>query len=204
MKQGRHIIIAILWILASAASAQDLEFVRGPFASGHKVGLKAPFHFIEEKLDTTQLQYVGRVRVGLGSLRSMYLALEKRAKKNGANAFRLVSFDRTGTSLTTDLYFLPEDAVARNNMLKAHNTIYVFCGDLYGPATTDAFEFNGRVRNIRNGTFFKYTLSEGEKAKLTKGMITGTVMWSAGNQTSCQRITVSVILETRRLSNAQR
>src|SRR5690606_3495306 len=138
---------------------------------------KAPFHFIEEKLDTAQLQYVGRVQVTFGTLRTMYIALEKQAKKSGANGFRLVNFDRPGTSLTAALYFLSEDAVARNNMLKAHNTVYVFGGDLYGPATSDAFEINGRVRNVRSGTYFKYTLGEGEKAKLTKGMITGTVMW---------------------------
>ncbi|MFO7256533.1 MAG: hypothetical protein DIU61_002500 [Bacteroidota bacterium] len=180
MKQGRHLLIAILWIQVFAASGQSVEFLKGPFSNEKKLGLKSPFHFIEEKLDTAELDYIGRVRVTPGSvasLRSMYLALEKQAKKNGANAFRLISFDRPGTAIIADLYFLSDDTVARNNMLKAHNTVYVFGGDLYGPETHDAFEFNGQVRNIRNGTFFKYKLREGEKVKLTKGTITGTVMW---------------------------
>lgn len=180
MKQGRHILIGILWIQALAVGAQDSEFLTGPYSSGRKVGFKAPFHFVEDGLDTTQLDFVGRIRVSSGgdpSLRSLYREMETRARKSGANAFRLVAFDRPGLTLTADLYFLSDDAAAKNNMLKAHNTIHVFGGDLYGPTTHDAFEFNGKVENIRNGTYFKYTLAEGEKAKLMKGTITGTVMW---------------------------
>jgi hypothetical protein len=178
MKQGRHVLIAILWIQAFAASGQNVEFLKGPFSTGHKIGLNAPFHFVEEKFDTAELDYVGQMRVdGFTSLRSMYHVLEKHAKKNGANGFRLANFDRAAATLVADLYFLSEHAVVRNNMLKAHNTVYIFGGDLYGPTTHDAFEFNGSVRNIRNGTYFKYTLAEGEKAKLMQGTITGTVMW---------------------------
>src|SRR5690606_10274027 len=142
--------------------------------------IKAPFHFVEEGLDTAQLEFVGQLRVTSGStpsLRSIYRKLETSARKNGANAFRLISFDKPGATLTADLYYLSDDAAARNNMLKAHNTVFVFGGDLYGSTTHDAFEFNGKVQNIRNGTYFKYTLAEGEKAKLMKGTITGTVMW---------------------------
>lgn len=180
MKQRTHILIAILWIQAFTTAAQDSEFLKGPFNSGHKIGFKSPFHFVEDGLDTARLEFVGQLRVtpaGTPSLRSMYRELETRAKKSGANAFRLVGFDRTVPTLTADLYYLSEEAAARNNMLKAHNTVYVFGGDLYGPTTHDAFEFNGKVENIRNGTYFKYTLGEGEKAKLMKGTITGTIMW---------------------------
>lgn len=180
MKQGRHILIAILWIQVFATSAQDSEFLKGPSNTGRKVGFKAPFHFVEEGLDTAQLEFIGRLRVSSGdkpSMRSMYRELERRARKTGANAFRLISFDKPGVVLTADLYFLTDDAVSQNNSLKDRNTVFVFGGDLFGSPTTDAFEFNGRVRNIRNGTYFKYTLAEGEKAKLMKGTITGTVMW---------------------------
>lgn len=172
--------MAILWIQAFAVSGQNVEFLEGPFNTGRKVGFKAAFHFIEDRFDSTKLDYVGRVHVsadGVASLRSMYLALEKRARKNGANAFRLITFDKTNTALVADLYYISDDVVAENNRLKEHNTIYVFGGDLYGPVTRDAFEFNGKVRNVRNGTYFKHTLAEGEKAKLMKGTITGTVMW---------------------------
>lgn len=180
MKQKRHILIAILWILVLPAYAQESEFLKGPFNSGHKVTFKAPFHFIEEDLDTVQLEYVGRIRVASGntpSLRSIYRELETRARRSGANAFRLISFDKPGATLTADLYFLDDDAVSKNNLLKPLNTVYVFGGDLYGHTTHDAFELNGQVRNIRNGTYVKHTLGEGERAKLMKGTITGTVMW---------------------------
>lgn len=108
---------------------------------------------------------------------ALYRRLESVSKKAGANAFQLVSFDASVVTIVADLYAMSDDMVDRNNMLKPMNTVFVFAGDLYDKTSHDAFEFNGTVQNLRNGTYFSYTLNEGEKAKLKKGTVTGTTMW---------------------------
>ena len=36
---------------------------------------------------------------------------------------------------------------------------------------------NGIGKTIKNGTYYKYELHEGEQVKLKKGTVTGTIMW---------------------------
>ena len=180
MKQSKFFLASVLWLQVLVVYAQNTEFISGPADINRRIGARAPFHYLEEGLDTAQLSYVARVKVSSPvkpSLLPLYGELESQSKKAGANAFRLVQFDQSGVAITADLYFIGEDAVNRNNMLKPPNTIYIFAGDPYEKTTYDAFEFNGGVHNLRNGTFFKYVLDEGEKAKLKKGTVTGTTMW---------------------------
>lgn len=180
MKQRKFLLAGVLLLQVLTVYPQNTEFISGPSEGNGKIGAKARFHYLEEGLDTTQLSYVARVKVsspGKPSLFSLYGELESQSKKAGANAFRLLQFDQSAVAITADLYLIGEDEVKRNNMLKPQNTIYVFAGDPYEKITYDAFEFNGGVHNLRNGTYFKYILDEGEKAKLKKGTVTGTTMW---------------------------
>lgn len=180
MKQIKILVAGVLWLQVLSAYAQNTRFISTTSESHDRIGAKAPFHYLEEELDTAQTTYIGRVEIAVPekpSLLLLYNELESQSKKAGANAFRLVAFDQAKIAMTADLYRIDDDVVNRNNLIKPHNTIHVFAGDLYEKTTYDAFEFNGIVQNLRNGTYFKYVLNEGEKAKLKKGTVTGTTMW---------------------------
>lgn len=181
MKQCGPLLACILSLYGTIAYSQKVEFLRDPVVPARRVGGTAPFHFVEDGLDTTLLSYVASVKVSAPdkpSVLALYRTLKSTSRKIGANAFRLLRFDPSGVAITADLYFITDDMVDNNNMLKPKNTIYVFAGDFYQKTSTnDAFEFNGTVQNLRNGTFFVYSLQEGEKAKLKKGTVTGTTMW---------------------------
>jgi len=182
MKQCGPLLACILSLYGTIACSQKVEFLRDPVEPAHRVGGTAPFHFIEDGLDTTLLSYVATVKVSAPdkpSVMTLYRTLKSTSRKVGANAFRLIRFDLSAVAITADLYFMGDDVVDKNNMLKPQNTIYVFAGDLYEKTAYDAFEFNGTVQNLRNGTFFMHRLHEGEKAKLKKGTVTGTTMWIA-------------------------
>ncbi|HEY4655311.1 MAG TPA: hypothetical protein VIH22_12395 [Cyclobacteriaceae bacterium] len=179
MKLAGLILSGVLCILASGR-AQTFEILSGSENHLGRVRSKAPFHFVEEDLDTALLTFIARVRITdpvNPSLYALYNGLKSEGKKLGANAFKLRQFDQSGMTIVADLYFARDDVVNRNNLSKPQNTVYVFAGEPYGKTAYFSFEFNSTVRNLKNGTYFRYQLEEGEQAKLKKGTVTGTTMW---------------------------
>ncbi len=160
--------------------AQDIKVIRQTDQKFHKTKSKAPFHYLESKIDTTHLTYVATLEVsGLNnpSLFSMYKKMKDQAKKMGANAFKLRKYSQATILLEVDIYKASEDAINVNNASKPENTIYIFGADPFEKTSYHTFEMNGIGKSIKNGTYYKYKLHEGEQIKLKKGTITGTVMW---------------------------
>lgn len=179
MKQIALFLVSFACI-AHNVSSQEIAIIDRSEKKFRKVGSKAPFYFVEDDLDTAILSYVARLKIQSQenpSLLVMYARLKSEARKLGANAFRIYRFDQSRIALTVDLYLAQGEAIERNNLLKTMNTVYVFAGDAYEKTSYFAFEFNGSVKTLRNGTFFKYHLREGEQVKLKKGTVTGTTMW---------------------------
>jgi hypothetical protein len=178
----KHISLLILVIfgMLGMAHSQNVEIIYRSSDNLNKIKNKTAFHFIEKGLDSTRLTYVARMKVkasGNPSLASLYSKMKSEGKKLGANAFRLLQFDPADQSLTVDLCLAKEDVINVNNLLKPLNTVTIFAGDIYEKTAYFSFEFNGGVRTLKNGTYFKYKLREGEQAKLKKGTVTGTTMW---------------------------
>lgn len=171
-----------LFLLAALiAHAQDLRVIDKSAVEHTKTKSNDPFFFVSDEQDTTELEYVATYQITSlpkSFVEKIYDAAEGQAKKDGANGLRLMSISDDYTNAVFTAYQLNEEAINRNKILTPKNIVYVFAGEKYDDATYHTFEFNGAGKSIKNGTFFKYTLKEGEQAKLRKGTVAGTIMWA--------------------------
>ncbi len=135
---------------------------------------------MEDDLDTTKLTFVASYEIvsePKPSLEKIFKVAESAARNAGANAFRLKSISEDYNHTLIDAYFLDETAIQKNWELTDKNVFYVFGGEKYDTPAYYSFECNGAGKTVKNGTYFKYTLKEGEQVKLKKGTLAGTTMW---------------------------
>ena len=135
---------------------------------------------MNEGMDTTAVTYVATYEVTSptkASIEKIYRIAQKEARSSGANTLRLKSISEDYSSALFEAYLLDDDAVQKNRTLAEKNVFYIFGGEKFDSPAYYSFELNGAGKSIKNGTYFKYTLKEGEQAKLRKGTVSGTVMW---------------------------
>jgi hypothetical protein len=162
------------------SSAQDVKITKHSDKKFTKSNNKAEFHYLEHSLDTTNLTHIATMEVSAlkdPSLFSMYKKMRDDAKRMGANAFRVKKYSQATLLLVVDVYRISENTIDQNNLKKTNNTLYVFAGDPFEKSAYYTFEMNGIGKSVRNGTYYKYGLHQGEQVKLKKGNVTGTIMW---------------------------
>jgi hypothetical protein len=177
---NKYLLIVLLINSLTSVLGQDVKIVEQSAERFRKSKPKETFHFLESRMDTTGLTYVATLEVsGLTnpSLFDMFKKLREQAKKLGANSFKLRRYSLATIHLVADVYRAGPDQLDINNTLKAQNTIFIFAGDPFEKSGFYNFEMNGIGKTVKNGTYFKYGLHEGEQIKLKKGSITGTIMW---------------------------
>lgn len=176
----RLVILVSLVVTFASASAQQIAILKEGIKNLSRQKTDAPFYFLEPGIDTSKLSFIGAWQLSPSENRlvePMYKKLKEQAKKIGANAFRLRNFDAANFMMTVEVYFVGDRSVEQNELLKPANIIYLFAGEPNEKTEYYSFEFNGAPKSIKNGTYYKYTLREGEQVKLKKGTVTGTVMW---------------------------
>jgi hypothetical protein len=167
-------------IAFQVSSAQDVKITKHSDKNFPKTKNKAAFHYLEPSLDTTNLTHIATMEVSAlknPSLFSMYKKMRDEAKHMGANAFRVKRYSQATLLLVVDVYRISENTIDQNDLKKINNTIYVFAGDPFEKSAYYTFEMNGIGKSVRNGTYYKYGLHQGEQVKLKKGTVTGTIMW---------------------------
>lgn len=170
----------ILLLMFSVTFAQELRITARSEHSFSKLKSSETVYTLNTGIDTTQLTYVGSAEIinpAQVSIEKVYDKLKLEARNLGANGFRLVSLNEDYTVCRIQFYKLDDAAIESNKAISNPNTLYVFAGEKFDKTEYYTFECNGVSRSVKNGTFFMYTLKEGEKIKLRKGTVTGTTMW---------------------------
>jgi hypothetical protein len=177
----KNCLLLLLSIFVFQVSlSQDVKITKHSDKKFPKTKNKAEFHYLEPSLDTTNLTHIATLEVSAlknPSLYGMYKKMRDEAKRMGANAFRVQKYSQATILLIVDVYRVSENIIDQNILKKVNNTIYVFAGDPFDKSTYYNFEMNGIGKSVRNGTYFKYGLHQGEQVKLKKGTVTGTIMW---------------------------
>ncbi|HEX5171435.1 MAG TPA: hypothetical protein VFW11_19795 [Cyclobacteriaceae bacterium] len=176
----KYLPILLIVMIFGTAAAQDVVVVQKSEKEFRKAKSKEPFQYLESGIDSTRLTYVATLEVsGLNnpSLFDMFKKLKDQAKRLGANSYKLRKYSQATIHIVADVYRAPEEVLDQNKTLKPQNTIFVFAGDPFEKTGYYTFEMNGIGKTVKNGTYYKYTLHEGEQVKLKKGAITGTIMW---------------------------
>lgn len=177
----KNCLLLLLSIIVFQVSlAQDVKITKHSDKKFPKTKNKAAFHFLESSLDTTNLTHIATMEVSdlnNPSLYNMYKKMKDQAKRMGGNAFRVSKYSQATILMVVDIYRIPENTIDQNDLKKTENTIYVFAGDPFEKSAYYTFEMNGIGKSVRNGTYFKYGLHQGEQVKLKKGTVTGTIMW---------------------------
>lgn len=171
---------AALAFLSCTAFAQELRTLATGTQNLKKLKSKEVFNFMNDGMDTTSLTYVATYEVqspAKASIEKIYSVAQKEARNAGANTLRLKSISEDYSITVFEAYAMDADAVQINRNLSEKNVFYIFGGEKYDAPAYYSFEFNGAGKTIKNGTYFKYTLKEGEQVKLKKGTVSGTIMW---------------------------
>lgn len=175
----KNILLLIpLVIFFEDVTAQEIKVVRQEKTSSGKKS--NTFEFLEAGVDTTSLIFVATLEVTSGEnpfIETMYKKIATRAKQLGANAYILRGFKPDHTSITFDVYQASENTLQLNESLEPKNIVYIFAGEKNEKTEYYSFEFNGTVKSLKNGTYFRHSLKEGEQVKLKKGTVAGTTMW---------------------------
>jgi hypothetical protein len=169
-----------LSLLCCTAFAQELRTITSGAKDLPKIKSKESFLFLNDELDTATLTFVATFEIKSppkSSVEKIFEVAEKEARSSGANALRLKSISEDYATTIMEAYFLDDDAIQKNRILAEKNVFYVFAGEKYDAPAYYSFEFNGAAKSIKNGTYIKFSLKEGEQAKLKKGTVSGTVMW---------------------------
>lgn len=159
--------------------AQNIEIVSGSNSKLKPYPKDKPSAFIHPKTDTALLQFVatykGTVTDNMIGAADLFSIIKKEARKNGANCFKLNSlvYDSSHKPvLLIDAYYASQETLAANASYYEPNTIYIFSS---GRTGSDSFslKINDRVTTFNNEQYLKFTLTEGEDLKLSKGGFTG-------------------------------
>lgn len=170
----------ILLLTFSVTFAQEVRITDRSNQSFSKLKSSQTIYTLNAQIDTTLLTYVGAAEIvspAQVAIEKVYDKLKSEAKNLGANGFRLLSLNEDYSVCRIQFYKLDEAAIDSNKALSSAHTLYVFSGEKFDTSEYYTFECNGVSRSVKNGTFFMYTLKEGEKIKLRKGTVTGTTMW---------------------------
>lgn len=181
----KYILSILIVLTGSVAIAQNLDVIDHAAAEFSKLKSNDEFFFLNEDQDTTAVDYVATYSITSppkSFVEKIFHAAEDRAKKDGANGLRLVRIADDYTDAVFRAYHMNDGAIEKHKIQTPKNVVFVFAGEKYDNPMYHTFEFNGAAKSIKNGTYFKYTLKEGEQAKLKKGTVAGTIMWAKWRQ----------------------
>lgn len=138
------------------------------------------FAYIEPTTDTSRIEFVATILARdiyeNTTIENLYSGIREAATKLGANCYKIKSFERGNsgkeTVLTLDCFVADEITLTQNTANHEKNVVYIF-GNEREDDETLTFKVNGETKEIKAGTYFKFTLKPGEKLKINNGGITG-------------------------------
>ncbi|AZA77587.1 hypothetical protein EG347_08700 [Chryseobacterium sp. G0186] len=111
----------------------------------------------------------------------LFLAIADEAKKDGANAYNIISYKKgdkqSDSELILDTYSLENSEVEKMSELLEKNNVYIFGEPSVSNDTASKFKINGDKKEVKNNTFSRVILKENEEVKIVKGGITGMAVW---------------------------
>ena len=139
------------------------------------------FAFIEQKTDSLNYSLVSTYKVfgkkKQGSVTDLFFLIAAKAKKDGANCFKLNYFNRNDsleeTTLILDTYFWTDSIRNINFDNHEQNCIYIFGEERSNEYSSISFKIDNEKKEIEAGTYYKYLRTPGKKVKINKGGITG-------------------------------
>ena len=142
------------------------------------------FAFIEAATDTNTLEFVATFKSDVKAsegIQAAYFSIQEQAGKIGANTFRLNHYSRNDSSNTLTLIldtYYGSDSAKMVNFNHHEETAFIIFGDENpNGEKTYSFKVNGKKKEFKSGTYFKYILKEGEQVKINKGGISGMSIW---------------------------
>lgn len=142
------------------------------------------FAFIEAATDTNTLEFVATfkavVKIDEGT-QAAYFSIQEQAIKMGANSFRLNTHNRNDSTntlkLILDTYYGSDSAKMINFGHHEETAVIIFGDEDPNGDKIHSLKVNGKKKEFKSGTYFKYVLKEGEEVKINKGGISGMTMW---------------------------
>lgn len=143
------------------------------------------FAFIEKKMDSGNYSFVATYRLTdatvKGNITNSFFLIADRAKKDGANCFKLNSFNRNDssneTTLVLDTYFWNDSIRNLNFGSHEQNCIYIFGAEKPDEENSISFKIDNEKKILKAGTFYKYVRTQGKEVKISKGGLTGMALW---------------------------
>ncbi|MBL0359370.1 MAG: hypothetical protein IPP72_22025 [Chitinophagaceae bacterium] len=174
-------ILITMWsiLFVQLGLSQKVEVLK---SSGKtNLPLAEDFAFIEPKTDTVNYSFVSTYRVvgkkNEGNVTNLFFLISAQAKKDGANCFKLNSYERNDSlneaTLILDTYFWNDSARLINFNNHEQNCIYIFGSERANDNSSISFKIDNEKKTLRPGTYYKYVRTEGRKVKISKGGITG-------------------------------
>jgi hypothetical protein len=182
----RIALLLFLTLTVTCIFSQDVERTRTGTTLG-KLKRNVPFYFLDEKIDTTGLTFVGTFKAsakgGKSEIKNLYDAIQEAAKKVGANTFKLVRFHRAENDegeLILDTYSADEAVIAQSQQLQERNVVFIFFEERRAPDHDIAFKINEDRRVLHGGQYYAHSLQENEQVKISKGGLSN--MWISGEK----------------------
>lgn len=147
------------------------------------------FAYLENTTDTSKFEYLKRLSVNAKSnedIYSMFKTIRLKAKGMEANCFKFQSFslDSSGAkTLVLDVYSGDYPEMKMNFESHDKNTIYVLGDDRFDQDSSRVSIDNEEVY-IKSGSYIKNIIKLGEKVKIGKGGVLGSVKtfkWEDGS-----------------------
>lgn len=138
------------------------------------------FAFIEPTTDTSQIKFVATIlaceRNKKSNIENLYFKIREEATKLGANCYKLKSFERGGSNneaiLILECFVATEITLNQNTANHEKNVVFIF-GNEREDDEAIFFKVNGETKEIKSGSYFKFTLEPDENLRISIGGFTG-------------------------------
>ena len=179
---GKVILTLVCLLFVTVSFSQKIEVVQKSNLKNLPEGKK--YAFIEPTTDTSKIEFVATIlakdKNRKSVIENMYFAIRDEANRMGANCYKIKTFTRDTLNseaiLILDSYVAPDSVLTQNTANHEKNVVFIF-GNERDDASSIAFNINGETKEIKSGTYYKITLTEKEKIKVSKGGITGAAIW---------------------------
>lgn len=169
--------------LVQLVLSQTVEVLR--LGGKTNLPLAVDFAFIETATDSVNYSFVGTYQITEkkheGNITNLFFLIAAQAKKNGANCFKLHSYERNDSlnqaTLVLDTYYWNDSSRLINFNNHEQNCIYIFGAERTNDSSSVSFKIDNEKKTLRSGTYYKSVRTEGKKVKISKGGVTGMMLF---------------------------
>jgi hypothetical protein len=183
MRKKSFPLLTVCVLTVMSAFSQSIEVLKTTGPQDNPAA--ADFAFIEKKTDSTGYKFMSTYKLTgtkkKANISSLFFEIAERAKKDGANCFKLNSFSRNDTlkeaTLVLDTYYWTDSMRLVNFGNHEQNCIYIFGGEDPNDDNTLSFKVDNEKKILKSGTYYRHVRTNGKEVKISKGGLGGTTLW---------------------------